>query len=172
MKKAFAMIACAVVGISSVAALNFSVGAGGEFISLFMSETKLGGGGYVFAEIPYAGLEIGYEGLATYEKQQFVYTENYMYVGVYSKFPFPLSPGFSLFPKLGVNVAIRFIDYYTVLDIMAGVGVDYNFSSLFGYGIFVRAEALFDASIGRESDPGSTYTGLGARIRIAAGYKF
>jgi hypothetical protein len=132
---------------------------------------NIGGGGYVFAEIPYAGVEIGVEGLATSDSALIVNQKAYVYAGVYGKFPFFLMPGLSIFPKLGVNVALHFNEFYAITDIVAGVGVDYNFDTLLGFGLFVRAEALLDALIEQEVI-GRYDLEFGTRIRLAVGYRF
>jgi hypothetical protein len=160
--------------IGSASALSFTTGAGGEYLGwgLIGAPTSVfaqGGGGYAFAEIDWVGLEVGYE----YAYAPWVLI-GALYAGAYGKYPFEIAPGFSLFPKLGVNAVINFgTGPLFGLDIDAGVGVDYDFTRLLGLGLIVRAEVLFDALITfPDNFYNKTLVGLGPRIRVAAGYRF
>jgi hypothetical protein len=172
MKKFFALLVAAVLTVSTVSALDvfgkpLSVGATVDIAPLTIVNElgSLGSfavGGSAFVDATYVGLDIGYLGgsfLAGLE------------VGVFGKYPFVISavPGLSVYPKVGLDALIAF-GWLTGfgLDITAGAGVDYDFTELLGFGLFVRAEVLFDAVI---IVSGLSGVGLGPKIRIGAGYK-
>jgi hypothetical protein len=165
MKKVFALIACAVIGITSASALSFKVGVTGDYVGWATlgsgSGFHSGGGGTAFFELPYVGFEVGYIGTGYIAGLE---------AGVYGYIPFTLAPGLSLYPKAGVDALIAFgILTGLGLDVTAGVGVEYNFSKLLGLGLFVRAEALVDALIVIVPNFG---VALGPRVKFGIGYQF
>jgi hypothetical protein len=160
MKKVFALIACAIIGITSVSALEFGVG--GVF-GYRKAKSYAGGYGGVYE---YNNFDIG-KFTVGIDAGYLNRWEGILFVGLYGQynFTFNRAPGLSVYPKLGADFSLLFEEFG--VDAYAGAGVSYNFANLIGFGLVARAEVLFNTYIGFRGS-----INVGPRVNIGVGYKF
>jgi hypothetical protein len=96
---------------------------------------------------------------------------NALQIGVYGKYPFPISDKVVVFPTGGLDIEFTLADedegWWSDFWIRAGVGLDYFFTDT----VFLRSHAIYGVAIpfGSEADPD---VGHGFLFKVGVGYMF
>jgi hypothetical protein len=205
MRKVFSILAVAVVFATTAWAqdLTVSVGAGalgvGDFAggykkdNISMSYPNFGGGGFVFFDVTYAEVSVGFLAgggdMVSKDNNKNItipWTRSALKLAALGKFPVDLSNVLIIFPATGVEydmvlsanrdgTEVDDPDNLSALWVKIGAGLDVAFADQF----YFRSELLFGIRLANKEEEdeadlirGETLFGFGPTVKIGVGYTF